>query len=173
MRSTPNGCAQCGRALSDHDRHVRFELPGAVLGNRALLEAPDAWLSHADAFSSVMMQLPGVGHFVRAVLPVRFAGGSTTTFGVWVGVSPPDLLRAFGAWWEDDYVELELDGHLANDVGPWELVGVPVRLEVRDRDHLPYCVSSSHEMLDSVLSLAWPDEAIALVGGGLTEGCAQ
>jgi hypothetical protein len=48
--------------VDSHDRQIRFRLPEPVLGH----ESPEA---------SVMMQIPGVGPFVRALLAVRLVGG--------------------------------------------------------------------------------------------------
>jgi len=62
-----------------------------------------AWLGHADAGSSVMMQIPAVGSFVRALLPVELTGGYTVIFGVWVGGDPDEPQRAFAVWWEPAY----------------------------------------------------------------------
>lgn len=47
-----------------------------------------------------MMQIPGVGPFVRAVLVVRLTGGYAVTDGVWV--HPGDLQRAFRLWQEPE-----------------------------------------------------------------------
>ena len=91
-------CAACGRELSAHDRHVRFLPPQPVLDSPDREQATGAWLSHADAQSSVMMQVPSLGAFVRALLPVRLTGGHTVTFGVWVAVHPDDLRHAFAVW---------------------------------------------------------------------------
>ena len=107
-----------------------------------------------------MMQVPGAGPFVRALLPVHLSGGHTITFGVWVSISPDDLQRTFKVWWEDDYIDLELDGILANDIPPWNLVGSPVKLQVRDKNHTPYCVASTDQLLESVISSTWPHEEI-------------
>ncbi len=64
-------CATCGRPLDAHDRHVRFRLPQPVLDSPDRDQAPGTWLSHGTADESVMMQVPSVGPFVRALLPVR------------------------------------------------------------------------------------------------------
>ena len=53
-----------------------------------------------------------------ALLVVRLVGGYTVTYGVWVGVHPDDLQRAFRVWWEPDYDNLRLGGGLANSVPP-------------------------------------------------------
>lgn len=89
-----------------------------------------------------MMQVPDLGAFVRALLPVRLVGGHTVTFGVWVGIQPADLQRAFAAWWQQEYAELTLDGALANAVPPWQMLAAPVSLEVRNPDETPYWTPS-------------------------------
>jgi hypothetical protein len=153
-------CAMCGRALSDHDKQVRFELPDPVLSSELKLNTPGTWLSHADAYTSVMMQVPGIAPFVRALLPVHLDGGYSVTFGVWVAISPDDLQSTFKVWLDDEYANLILNGVLANDVPPWKLLGAPVELRVRDIDHTPYCVSSTDELLETVLSTVWPHEDV-------------
>lgn len=150
----------CGHAVSEHDRQVRFELPDPVLHSVLQLDVPGTWLSHEDANKSVMMQVPHVSPFVRALLPVHLNGGHTVTFGVWVAISPDDLQRTFAVWWEDEYAGLELDGFLANDITPWNLVRTPVKLAVRNIDHTPYCVKSTDRLLESVISESWPHEEI-------------
>jgi hypothetical protein len=55
---------------------------------------------------------------------------------------------------------LVLRGVLANDVPPWQLLGAPVELRVRDINHTPYCVSSTDELLETVLSTIWPHEDV-------------
>jgi hypothetical protein len=149
-------CAQCGRVLDAHDRHVRFRLPDPVL-SRSQDGLPDGtWLSHEDPEISVMMQVPGLGAFVRALLPVQLTGRHTVTYGVWVGVHPHDLQRAFAVWWEPEYIELTLDGALANALQPWGLLVAPVSLAVRDPEHTPYCVHSPDPLLSQVLTDQWP-----------------
>ena len=69
-----------------------------------------------------MMQVPGTGAFVRVLLVVRLAGSHAVTYGVWVGVDPDDLQRAFRVWWESEYENLRLEGVLANSVPPWRLL---------------------------------------------------
>jgi hypothetical protein len=145
-------CAQCGRVLDAHDRHVRFRLPDPVL-DRSRDGLPDGtWLSHEDPGTSVMMQVPGLGAFVRALLPVRLTGGHTVTYGVWVGIHPSDLQRAFAAWWQPDYADLRLDGVLANALQPWGLLAAPVSLAVPDPEQTPYCAYSPDPLLSRVLT---------------------
>jgi hypothetical protein len=99
-----------------------------------------------------MMQIPGIGPFVRALLVVRLTGGYAVTYGVWAGIHPDDLQRAFRVWRESEYENLRLEGALANPIPPWGLLAAPVTLAVKDPEHTPYCVSSSDRMLSQVLS---------------------
>lgn len=41
------------------------------------LALPVSWLSHLSPETSVMMQVPSSGAFVRALLPVSLTGGHT------------------------------------------------------------------------------------------------
>jgi len=107
-----------------------------------------------------MMQVPGIGPFIRALLVVRLAGGYAVTYGVWVGVHPGDLQRAFRVWWEPEYENLRLEGALANSVPPWGLLAAPVSLAAKDPEHTPYCVSSSDPMLSRVLGEEWPHKDV-------------
>jgi hypothetical protein len=107
-----------------------------------------------------MMQVPPIGAFVRALLPVKLTGGHTLTYGVWVAIHPHDLQRAFAVWWEPDYTELCLDGFLANSVKPWGMLAAPVSLTVRDPNHTPYCSASSDPVLSRVLTSERPHDEV-------------
>jgi hypothetical protein len=157
-------CPTCGRGLDTHDRHVRFALPDPVLDAPERDSTPGTWLSHADPRESVMMQVPGVGAFIRALLPVHLAGGGSVTFGVWLAVRPDDLQRLFRVWWQPEYRDAVVDGWLANAVPPWGLLASPVRATVLDPDHTPYCTSSDDVALSDVLSREWPDELVDAPG---------
>lgn len=153
-------CALCGRPGDGHDRNVRFRLPDPVVGLPEQERTPGIWLSEPDPARAVMMQVPELGGFVRALLPVQLAGGHSVTFGVWVGLHPGDLKETFDVWWAPEYKDLRLDGRLANALPLWEVFGVPVSLEVRDPDATPYCVSSQDEKLHSVLTSEWDQELV-------------
>jgi len=150
----------CGRPLDAHDRHVRFRLPEPVLATAAQEHTPGTWLSHDSAQSSVMMQIPSVGAFVRALLPVKLTGGHTVTYGVWAAIDPRQLQRVFAVWWTPEYKDLRLDGLLANSIRPWGLLAAPVSLAVRDPEQTPYCSASTDQQLSRVLSEQWPHEDI-------------
>ncbi|MEY2568466.1 MAG: hypothetical protein QOE35_2995 [Actinomycetota bacterium] len=120
-------------------------------------------MSHQDPESSVLMQVPEISPFVRALLPVRLTGGFTLTFGVWIAISPDDFQRSFRVWWEPDYQDLVLQGFLANALPQWGLLGVPVLARVKDTEHTPYLVESSDESLMAVLHDEWPHEVLDLL----------
>ncbi len=163
-------CAICGRSLEAHNRDVRFKFPDPVLA-ASEDQRRDAWQSDSDANRAVMMQVPRVGAFVRALLPVRLSGGYTLTFGVWLAVHPDDLQRAARLWWSPQYAGLTLDGRLANAVPPWGLLATPVTAVVRDPDHTPYCDKSSDPTLTRILAEEWPhEEVLGALPGDLGRG---
>ena len=103
---------------------------------------------------------PYIWAFVRSLLPVRLTGGYTVTLGVWIGVHPDDLQRAFATWWEPKYMNLHLVGRLANSLPGWGLLGAHVDAAVLNADETPYVVSSSDSTLASVLTDEWPHEEV-------------
>jgi len=117
-------------------------------------------MSHDDATTSVMMQVPGVGAFVRVLLPVALVGGVTLTFGVWLGVDPSTLQYIVREWRVSTYPNLVLDGRVANDVKPWGLLAKPGRAVVRDPEQTPYLDSSTDDQLQRVLSHEWPHDDV-------------
>lgn len=110
--------------------------------------------------ASAMMQIPGVGPFIRALLAVRLAGvrGDPTASGSEFIPVISSALSASGG--SRTYENLRLDGALANSVPPWGLLAAPVTLAVRDPEHTPYCVSSSDHMLSRVLGKEWPHKDV-------------
>lgn len=153
-------CKRCGRSVDEHDRDVRYRLPEPVL----LLPEQDltdgVWKSDDDPDAAVMMLVPDLGGFIRALVPVRLTGGYEVTFGVWVGVHPDDLGRAYDAWWTSGYSELRLEGRLANRLASWDVYAAPVQLAVLDTEAIPYCVSSTDPDLASVLGAEWDHEKV-------------
>jgi hypothetical protein len=135
-------------------------------------ELPGTWRTDQDPNAAVMMMVPHVGAFVRALLAVRLTGGHAVTFGVWVGVHPDDLKRAFETWWAPEYAQLQLEGRLANALPAWDVFGVPVSLAVIDPNQTPACVASSDEGLHEVLTREWDHELI-LAGLPDSDGSAQ
>ena len=68
-------CGMCGSPVDAHDRQIRFRLPEPVLDNpgRSVFPAHGS-ATKAPAASVMMMQIPGAGPFVRALLVVRLMG---------------------------------------------------------------------------------------------------
>jgi hypothetical protein len=153
--SKAHTCAMCGLQTSEHDRDVRFRLPDPVLNSPEQYFAEGSWLSDPDPNIATLMQIPSIGPFVRALLPVRLDGGHELRFGVWVAIHPDDIQRAASVWNAPAYNELKLTGYLANKIEPWSLFAVPVELAVLNPDHTPYCVSSPHPELNDVLTQEW------------------
>ncbi|GAB3261390.1 hypothetical protein GCM10027425_24780 [Alteromonas gracilis] len=155
-------CQICGGQTCEHDRHVRFRLPDPVLSLPEQEHTEGTWMSDqaGGANQSVMMRVPGVGDFLRALLPVSLSGGYSVTYGVWVGVRPEDLKQAYDVWWDPSYVEFKVEGLLANAIQPWGLLGTPVNLAVTDPDATPVCVASNDPALEDVLRLEWPHQQV-------------
>lgn len=65
---------------------------------------------------------------------VTLTHGHTVTFGTWVAIHPDELQKVFATWWTADYPLLELDGLLANQIPPWDVLGAPVHLGQRNTD---------------------------------------
>lgn len=135
---------------------MRFALPDPVLQTPLREHAPGTWMSDDSAAASVMMQVPDVGPFVRVLLPVHLVGGDTITFGLWLGVHPDDLQRAFEQWWAPTYPELVLEGRIANDIQPWGLLARPATAAVKDPEQTPYLVDSTDALTRQVLTELWP-----------------
>ncbi|QIG39394.1 DUF2199 domain-containing protein [Microbacterium sp. 4R-513] len=152
-------CVHCGAPIDLHDRDLRFTHPEPVL--RALDISPsDIWMTGKDAAESVLMQVQGLGAFVRALLPVQLTGGYAVTYGVWVAIDAADLPHVIDVWWKPEYAELQLEGTLANVVEPWGLYGLRVSLRVLDDDHTPYYVASPDTTLAAVISNEWDHATI-------------
>jgi hypothetical protein len=131
-------------------------LPEPVLAVPAPERAARTW------GSEVLMQVQGVGAFVRVLVPIHLSGGYTVTFGAWLGVHPDELRRAYEVWWEPAYADLVLDGHLANMLPPWEsqTLAQPLRVSVREIDSVPVAESSTDAFVQSLLTDEWSHEEV-------------
>jgi len=109
-----------------------------------------------------MMQVQGVGAFVRVLLPIRLTGGYSLTLGTWLAIHPDPLKEVWEVWNDPSYVDLSLEGFLANAIAPWnqQLLAAPAIAQVRDPDQIPYVTQSSNELLEKVLMNEWPHEQI-------------
>ena len=152
-------CAACASPVDALDRHLRYELPDAVLDLPEEERAAGMWTEGPDPRTAVMLEVPGIGSFVRCLLPVRLDDGGSLTYGVWLGVSGEALRRAFDVWWAPPYAHLQLEGSLANDVPPGGTLGSDVEAVVRNLDHTPYITASAHPVVQRLLAEVWPVSA--------------
>ncbi|MEN3310191.1 MAG: hypothetical protein V7603_6393 [Micromonosporaceae bacterium] len=135
---------------------ARIDLPDT------LWHGPPEQRDAARWLADDLCQLPDGSGFARCLLPVRLTGDTTITFGTWMAVPAEQVLGAQRAAGTPDYRSLRLTGTLANAVEPWgtDLLGAPVRGEVRDPNHLPYLTGSDHPVLSRVLTEAWDRDAV-------------
>ena len=149
---TSAACPTCGRLLDEHNRHLRFKVPEPVL------TVPEQDRPSLTWGNDVLMQVQGVGAFVRILVPIRLTGGYTVTYGAWLSVHPDDLRRAWEVWMVAAYGDLRLSGTLANMLPGWESesYGKPVEAAVLNVDHVPYAVESSDEFMRRVIQDQWP-----------------
>ena len=98
---------------------------------------------------------------------MKLVGGHSLRFGVWLGVHPDDLQRAFRTWWEPSYADLELDGLLANRLPVWDCFAAPAHTSVNHKDQTPYVVGSGDELLARVLREEWPHQEVLAALPGL------
>ncbi|MEV6559851.1 hypothetical protein AB0M22_29310 [Nocardia sp. NPDC051756] len=152
------GCPTCGHDLDPRDRHIRFQLPDPVLDLPDRELTAGTWMSGPAPNDSVMMQVPGMGAFIRVLLPIDLTAGYTLTYGAWLAIDPRELVPIFEVWYAPEYTGLVVNGWLANAIEPWGLLASPVVATVRDADQTPYCDHSGDPLLDRVLHEQWPHE---------------
>ena len=109
-----------------------------------------------------LLQVQGIGAFVRVLLPIRLSEASALTVGTWLAINPDRMRSVWEMWETPGYATLELDGYLANAIPPWgdQVLGSPASAEVRDPSSFPYLRASSEPVLDSILTRTWPHEEI-------------
>jgi hypothetical protein len=152
-------CPSCGRPLDAHDRNVRLLLPDPVLAVPESERADRTW--GADA----MMQVQGIGAFIRVLLPIHLSGGFSLTVGTWLAIDPATLPGVWASWETPAYASLTLEGFLANRIPPWgdDVLGASATAAVRDPEQYPYVVSSQQATLEAVLTTEWPHAEILSV----------
>ena len=149
-------CPTCGRSLDEHNRHIRFGVPEPVLS------IPEEERPALTWGNDVLMQVKGVGNFVRILVPVQLSGGYSVTYGAWLGVESADLRRAWEVWTQPSYEDLRLHGVLANMLPGWEeeTYVKPVEAAVLNLDHTPYAVDSPDDFMRRVIHEEWPHEFV-------------
>lgn len=144
-------CPHGGAPLDEHERDLQFRLPRAVLDLPDREETEGTWMTAPDVEQSVLLEVPGAGSFVRSLLPIRLTGGYQVTFGVWLAIAPEVLDHASAVWREPEYAALVLDGHLANDLPVWGLLGVPATATVPNFDTEPVVTATTDPTLHGLL----------------------
>lgn len=109
-----------------------------------------------------LLQVQGLGSFVRALLQVRLEGGDTVTYGLWLGVRPEELRRLWEIWNEPAYLGHEFEGWCANAIPPWKeaVLAAPVIARAIKPDELPQVVRSEHPVMVELLERDWPHDLI-------------
>ena len=149
-------CPTCGRPIDEHNRHVRLVLPDPVLDVPPDERASRTW------GSDPLIQVQGVGAFVRVLLPIHLTGGSSLTVGTWLAIDPRLLRSVWENWETPAYSTMVLDGYLANAIPPWgaSVLGAPTTAAVEDPSQYPYVSSSSQSDLNALLANEWPHNEI-------------
>jgi hypothetical protein len=127
---------------------ARIELPDALWQI-----PPDRRDAQARWPAPGWCHVAGVGGFVQCLLPVRLTGGTTVVFETWMQV--PDEDQAPGE-------RRRLAGTLANAIQPWgpDLLGAPVRAEVREHGARPTVVGSDHPTLSRIVTEVWDRDTV-------------
>lgn len=152
----PRACTTCGRPIDEHNRHVRFLLPDPVLSILPDERAGRIW------GSDPLIQVQGIGAFVRVRLPIQLTDGFTLTLGTWMAIDPAEFRSVWERWDTSEYASLQLNGYLANAIPPWgeDVFGGEVTAVVAHATQNPQIQASSHPVLGPVLNNDWPHEMI-------------
>jgi len=98
--------------------------------------------------------------FVRTMLPVNLDKGSVT-FGIWLEVSASTAQQAQAVWDEPAYVDLKLQGRVANYLAPWgnELLHAAATAKPADSNTLPF-IYEGDAIVKSLLEQRWSRETV-------------
>lgn len=151
---TPEGplvCADCGQMVEGRDLDFRFKLPDA------LFAIPEEERGQRVHDGGDMVGAPGLGVFVRVLLPVALTEEYSIRYGTWLQLtSEEDFNRVRELWDAPEYPSLALDGILANAIEPW---GPPlmtkVHVGVRADHEVPYVEAIYDEEMAKVLTETW------------------
>jgi hypothetical protein len=140
-----------------------------------VLAVPPEEMASRSWGSDPLLQVQGVGAFVRVLLPIRLTGGYSLTVGTWLAIDPANLRPVWEGWDTDAYASLVLEGFLANAIPPWgdAVLSAPATAAVRDPKLNPYIASSQHPVLGEVLATEWPHEEVLAPYDGLLDHAAH
>lgn len=157
-------CSCCGKPIPE--------------GNLAWdIEEPDplAYLSESERAANLVVQtraivqVKGLGNFIRVILPVPVEHDRQATFGVWLCITEPGewgrVLDA-GKQGGDAWAGLKFAGRLVTALEPWpDIFGVWTQAVVPAADKVPQLVHSVDPLLAHVLTNVWPEDVIRLDRG--------
>jgi hypothetical protein len=147
----PLVCAHCGRVVEGPELDFRFKLPDS------LLAIPQEERGQRVHDGGDMVGAPGVGVFVRVLLPVALTEGYSIRYGTWLQLtSEADFERVRELWHAPEYPSLVLDGILGNAIEPWgRPLMTKVRVGVRAGHEVPYVVTIYDDQMAKVLTETW------------------
>jgi len=148
----PLVCSYCGRPVDGRDLDYRFKLPDGLF---AIPEPERA--ERIRGLGSDMVGAPGVGIFVRVLLPVKLSEEHSVRYGTWLRLtSKADVERARDLWHAPEYPSLTLEGILGNAIEPWgESLMTKVRVGVRAAHEVPYVEAIYDAEMAKVLTETW------------------
>ncbi|XZE36948.1 DUF2199 domain-containing protein [Pirellulaceae bacterium SH501] len=152
-----NICEQCGCPISDHPRDFRSEWP------ERLVKLPtNDWFERKWG-NDDLLEVEGVGSYIRIVIKVRVKNAEPVTYRVWLEVFPEDLLRAWEIWNSPAYNLIKMKGVLANRLAGWSetILHQMLEVEVQAPNELPVAVASPHAELNKIITSEW-DESVVL-----------
>jgi len=147
----PVVCAHCGQVVEGRELDIRFKLPDSMFA------IPEEERGQRVHDGGDIVGAPGIGVFVRVLLPVALTEGYLIRYGTWLQLtSKADFDRARELWHAPEYPSLVLDGILGNAIEPW---GSPlltkVRVGVRAPNEVPYVETIYDAQMAKVLTETW------------------
>lgn len=151
IQEMPESCPHCGRRVAEHEWHFRSIWPERVAQSLDRFDASSFW------GNDELLQVPGLGSYVRMLVRVDLVGLPSMTYRVWLEVFPEELERAWSVWETPAYQQLELRGILANRLKGWpvEVLDQTVEASVLSGEEIPVAKRSDNEPLGRILRERW------------------
>lgn len=148
-------CPVCPWPLEDHDRDISFRLPDEL----------EDWsaeeLSEKTSLLDTFLHLKPDRFFMRVLIPIHLDNDHVVVFGAWLTVDRLTVESASQVWNTPEYGSFSCSGLLANALPPWpDTVGVPITVESRHLEELPYAVSSADPRMNEIVNKKWPHHAV-------------